>query len=494
MRTIDHRIAGHDTSGDPARTSPVFDPATGEQQAEVVLAGQPEVDAAVQAAAKAFGDWRESSLTRRSRVMFALRELLVRHEDELARLVTAEHGKTVEDARGEVLRGREVVEFACGIPNLLAGRYSDQVSGGVDTFTFRQPLGVCAGITPFNFPVMVPLWMHPVAIACGNTFVLKPSERDPSASNLIAQLYADAGLPDGVFNVVHGDKTAVDALCTHPDVAAVSFVGSTPVARHVHRTASEAGKRVQALGGAKNHAVVLPDADLDLAADQIAAAAYGSAGQRCMAVSVVVAVGDIADSLVARLADRARAVRVGPGSDPASEMGPVITAASRDRIVDYLQQGERAGATLVVDGRGPGVAGGGWFVGPSLLDRVEPGMSVYDDEIFGPVLVVLRAPTESAAIDLINANPYGNGTALFTADGAAARRFTRDVTVGMVGVNVPIPVPAAFHSFGGWKASLFGDTHVYGPEGVNFYTRAKVVTSRWPRPESGLALNFPASH
>ena len=493
MRSIDHRIAGYSASGDPDRTAPVFDPATGEQQAEVALAGPAEVDAAVQAAAKAFADWRDASLTRRSRVMFALRELLVRHEDELARLVTAEHGKTVEDARGEVLRGREVVEFACGIPNLLAGRYSDQVSGGIDTFTFRQPLGVCAGITPFNFPVMVPLWMHPVAIACGNAFVLKPSERDPSASNLIASLYADAGLPDGVLNVVHGDKAAVDALCTHPDVAAVSFVGSTPVARHVHRTASEAGKRVQALGGAKNHAVVLPDADLDLAADQIAAAAYGSAGQRCMAVSAVVAVGDIADALVAGLAERARAVRVGPGGDPSSEMGPVITAASRDRVVDYLRQGEEAGATLVVDGRGLEL-GGGYFVGPSLLDRVEPDMSVYADEIFGPVLVVLRVPTESAAIDLINANPYGNGTALFTADGAAARRFTREVTVGMVGVNVPIPVPAAFHSFGGWKASLFGDTHVYGPEGVNFYTRAKVVTSRWPRPESGLALNCPASH
>jgi malonate-semialdehyde dehydrogenase (acetylating)/methylmalonate-semialdehyde dehydrogenase len=495
MRTIDHRIAGYPAQGEPHRTAPVFDPATGEHQADVALAGQAEVDAAVRGAGKAFVDWREASLARRSRVMFALRELLVRHEDELARLVTAEHGKTVEDARGEVLRGREVVEFACGIPHLLAGRYSDQVSGGVDTYTFRQPLGVCAGITPFNFPVMVPLWMHPVAIACGNAFVLKPSERDPSASNLIAQLYADAGLPEGVFSVVHGDRTAVDALCAHPDVAAVSFVGSTPVARHVHRTASEAGKRVQALGGAKNHAVVLPDADLDLAADQIAAAAYGSAGQRCMAVSAVVAVGDIGDALVARLAARARAVRVGPGWDPASEMGPVITAASRDRVLGYLEQGERAGATLVVDGRGLTVDGhqGGWFVGPSLLDRVEPGMSVYDDEIFGPVLVVLRASTESAAVELVNANPYGNGTALFTADGAAARRFTRDVTVGMVGVNVPVPVPAAFHSFGGWKASLFGDTHVYGPEGVNFYTRAKAVTSRWPRPESGLALNFPTS-
>jgi malonate-semialdehyde dehydrogenase (acetylating)/methylmalonate-semialdehyde dehydrogenase len=496
MRTIDHRIAGHPTSGNPARTAPVFDPATGERQAEVVLAGQSDVDAAVQVAAKAFGDWREASLTRRSRVMFALRELLVRHEDELARLVTAEHGKTVDDARGEVVRGREVVEFACGIPNLLAGRYSDQVSGGIDTYTFRQPLGVCAGITPFNFPVMVPLWMHPVAIACGNTFVLKPSERDPSASNLIAQLYADAGLPDGVLNVLHGDATAVDALCTHPDVAAVSFVGSTPVARHVHRTASESGKRVQALGGAKNHAVVLPDADLDLAADQIASAGYGSAGQRCMAVSAVVAVGDIGDALVARLAARARAVRVGPGADPASEMGPVVTAASRDRVLGYLEQGEAAGARLVVDGRGLSVAGheGGFFVGPSLLDRVEADMSVYADEIFGPVLVVLRVPTESAAIELINANPYGNGTALFTGDGAAARRFTREVTVGMVGVNVPIPVPAAFHSFGGWKASLFGDTHVYGPEGVNFYTRAKVVTSRWPRHESGVAMNFPTSN
>jgi malonate-semialdehyde dehydrogenase (acetylating) / methylmalonate-semialdehyde dehydrogenase len=424
-------------------------------------------------------------VTRRARVMFAFRDRLERHETELADIITAEHGKVLADARGEVIRGREVVEFACGIPALLKGEYSEQVSsGGVDAYSFRQPLGVCAGITPFNFPVMVPLWMHPIAIACGNTFVLKPSEQVPSASNFIAGLYVDAGLPDGVFNVVHGEKVAVDALLDHPGVSAVSFVGSTPVAEHVHRRASAAGKRVQALGGAKNHAVVLPDADVDFAADQITGAAYGSAGQRCMAISAVVAVGEIGDALVERLAARAGALRIGPGTDPASEMGPVISGRARDRIVGVADRAVDAGASPVVDGRGLARADGpGFFVGPCLFDHVTPDMEIYRDEVFGPVLVVLRARTFDEAIALVNACPYGNGTAIFTSSGAAARRYRHEVTVGMIGVNVPIPVPMAFYSFGGWKASLLGDTHVHGPEGVRFYTRAKAITSRWPGEE-----------
>jgi malonate-semialdehyde dehydrogenase (acetylating)/methylmalonate-semialdehyde dehydrogenase len=449
------------------------------------------VDAAVAAAVKAFDGWQDASLTRRTALMFAFRELIVRYEDELAAVIADEHGKVLSDARGEVVRGREVVDFACGIAHLLKGGYSDQVSGGIDSYSFRQPLGVCAGITPFNFPAMVPMWMHPIAIACGNTFVLKPSERDPSASDLVARLYADAGLPDGVFNVVHGDKVAVDALLDHPDVAAVSSVGSTPVARHIHQRASANGKRVQSLGGAKNHAVVLPDADLDDAARQITAAAYGSSGQRCMAISAVVAVGSIGDELVGRLAEQARAIRVGPAGEPRSEMGPVVTAEARQRILGYIDSGAGAGASLVVDGRGYDDRPG-FFLGPCLFDRVETGMDIYRDEIFGPVLVVLRAPDLEAAIELVNANPYGNGTALFTSSGEAARRFRRAVTVGMIGVNVPIPVPMAYYSFGGWKASLFGDAHMHGIEGVNFYTRAKVVTSRWPRLEREAAgLNFP---
>ncbi|MFB4310555.1 CoA-acylating methylmalonate-semialdehyde dehydrogenase [Actinomadura sp. GTD37] len=478
MRSIQHRIGGLAVGGSVA--APVHDPATGRQTAEVVLGRRAEVDAAVGAAVRAFESWREVSLTRRARIMFALRDLLERHEDELARLITAEHGKVLDDARGEVVRGREVVEFACGIPQLLKGEYSDQVSTGVDAFSFREPLGVCAGIVPFNFPVMVPLWMHPIAIACGNAFVLKPSERVPSASNLVAELYAEAGLPDGVFNVLHGDAETAGALIAHPGVAAVSFVGSTPVARRVHEAASTAGKRVQALGGAKNHAVVLPDADLDLAADQITSAAYGSAGQRCMAISVTVAVGDAADPLLDRLADRARAIKVGPGADPASEMGPLISEAARERVGGHVEGAARAGAELVVDGRD--LSGPGFFLGPCLLDGVTTDMAAYEQEIFGPVLAVLRAETLDEAIALVNANPYGNGTAIFTASGAAARRFQRSVHVGMIGVNVPVPVPMAFYSFGGWKASLFGDTHVHGAEGVRFYTRAKAVTSRWPEP------------
>ncbi|MFG1851050.1 CoA-acylating methylmalonate-semialdehyde dehydrogenase [Actinomadura geliboluensis] len=489
MRSIQHRIGGVPVGGSTA--APVHDPATGQQTGEVVLGRRAEVDAAVGAAARAFATWREVSLTRRARIMFALRDLLERHEDELARLITAEHGKVLDDARGEVVRGREVVEFACGIPQLLKGEYSDQVSTGVDAFSFREPLGVCAGIVPFNFPVMVPLWMHPIAIACGNAFVLKPSERVPSASNLVAELYAEAGLPDGVFNVLHGDAETADALLAHPGVAAVSFVGSTPVARHVHEAASAAGKRVQALGGAKNHAVVLPDADLDLAADQITAAAYGSAGQRCMAISVAVAVGDAADPLIERLADRARAITVGPGADPASEMGPLISAAARERVGGRVADAERAGAKLVVDGRD--LPGPGFFVGPCLLDGVTTDMPAYTEEIFGPVLAVLRAETLDEAVALVNANPYGNGTAVFTSSGAAARRFQRSVHVGMIGINVPVPVPMAFYSFGGWKASLFGDTHVHGPEGVRFYTRAKAVTSRWPEPSASSGPSETAS-
>ncbi len=499
MRTIDHWIAGQQAPGSGSRTSTVWNPATGEAQAVVRLAGTADVDTAVAVARKAFESWSDVSLSTRARLMFTFRDLLERHESDLARIVADEHGKVLADARGEVIRGREVVEFACGISQLLKGSYSDQVSTDVDSYSFRQPLGVCAGITPFNFPVMVPMWMHPVAIACGNTFVLKPSERDPSASNFVAQLYADAGLPDGVFNVVHGDKVAVDAILDHPEISAVSFVGSTPIARYVHGRASAAGKRVQALGGAKNHAVVLPDADPDFAADQITAAAYGSAGQRCMAVSAVVAVGDAGDALVGRLAERARAVRLGPGREPASEMGPVVTPEARDRIVGYVDRAADAGGTLVVDGRGATVSGheNGFFVGPTLFDHVTPDMEIYRDEVFGPVLVVLRAQSFDEAVALVNANPYGNGTAVFTSDGDAARRFQRAVTVGMIGINVPIPVPMAFYSFGGWKASLFGDTHIHGPEGIAFYTRGKVVTSRWPegtqRSHHRTPMHFPTT-
>ncbi|RLV55170.1 CoA-acylating methylmalonate-semialdehyde dehydrogenase [Aeromicrobium phragmitis] len=497
MHTYDHWIAGRHETGRSARTQDVFDPAEGVAARQVRLADEQDVDTAVAAAREAFSSWSQASLTTRSRVMFAFRELLVRHEDELATVISSEHGKTLDDARGEVVRGREVVEFACGIPHLLKGEYNDQVSGGVDSHSFRQPLGVVAGITPFNFPIMVPLWMHPVAIACGNTFVLKPSERVPGASDLVARLYQEAGLPDGVFNVVHGDKVAVDALLDHEHVDAVSFVGSTPIARYVHDRAIGNGKRVQALGGAKNHAVVMPDADLDFAADHLVASGYGSAGQRCMAISAVVAVGPAADALVDKLRDRTLDVRVGPGLDPEAEMGPLVTAAARDRVVSYVEQGEAAGAKVVVDGRDHTVPGheNGFFVGPTLIDHVTTEMSVYTDEIFGPVLSVLRVDSLDEALALINANPYGNGTAVFTSSGEVARRFQRDVQVGMIGINVPIPVPMAYHSFGGWKDSMFGDHHVHGPEGVRFYTRAKVVTQRWPHvsEESLAALNFPTA-
>jgi malonate-semialdehyde dehydrogenase (acetylating)/methylmalonate-semialdehyde dehydrogenase len=493
VREIGHWIGGAETPGNSGRTGPVFQPATGEIQAQVAYADPAEVDAAVQAAAKAADGWRETSLVARARIMFAFRELLHRNLDEVAGSITDEHGKTLADARGEVTRGLEVVEFACGIPHLLKGEYSDQVSTGVDAFSFRQPLGVCAGITPFNFPAMVPLWMHPIAIATGNTFVLKPSERNPSASMLVAKLYAEAGLPAGVFNVLNGDKVAVESLLDHPGVSAVSFVGSTPIAKFVHARATASGKRVQALGGAKNHAVVLPDADLDTAAAELTAAGYGSAGQRCMAISVVVAVGDAADGLVERLATRAAAIKVGPGREPGSEMGPLVTAEAAARVSGYV---ERSDARVVVDGRGMQVPGhdGGYWVGPTLLDGVAPTSEAYTDEIFGPVLAVVRVGSFEEAVALVNANPYGNGVAIFTTSGAAARRFTREVQVGMVGINVPIPVPMAFYSFGGWKDSLFGDTHVHGAEGVRFYTRAKAVTSRWPETVStDAALHFPTA-
>jgi malonate-semialdehyde dehydrogenase (acetylating)/methylmalonate-semialdehyde dehydrogenase len=482
MRTIEHWVAGKATTGTSTRTGRVWNPATGEQQAEVLLATAADVEAAVSAARDAYADWSQSSLSARTKVLFKFRELVNANLDRLAEAITDEHGKVLSDARGEVQRGLEVVEFACGIPQLLKGDFSSQVSTGVDLYSFREPLGVCVGITPFNFPAMVPMWMFPVAIACGNTFVLKPSERDPSASLLMAELWAEAGLPDGVFNVLHGDKEAVDGLLGHPDVAAVSFVGSTPIAKYIHGKATENGKRVQALGGAKNHAIVLPDADLDYASDQLVAAAFGSAGERCMAISAAVAVGGVADGLVDLVDAKARAVRVGSGRDSASEMGPVVTPEARDRIVGLIGSGEQQGARLSVDGRGLEVDGyaGGFFVGPTVIDRVTPEMDVYREEIFGPVLSVVRMDDVDAAIDLINANPYGNGTAIFTSSGEAARRFQRGVNVGMIGVNVPIPVPMAYYSFGGWKDSLFGEHHIHGPEGVAFYTRAKVVTARWP--------------
>jgi malonate-semialdehyde dehydrogenase (acetylating)/methylmalonate-semialdehyde dehydrogenase len=499
MRTIPHWIAGSETTGASTRYAPVYNPATGAQQAQVVLATPADVDTAVQAAAKAFDAWRDASLTRRARVMFAMRDLIERHLDELSEMIADEHGKVFSDAKGEVTRGMEVVEYACGIPTLLKGEYSEQVSTDVDAYSFRQPLGVVAGITPFNFPAMVPMWMHPIAIATGNTFILKPSERDPSASNLIARLYAEAGLPEGVFNVVHGDKVAVDTILDHPGIAAVSFVGSTPIARYVHQRASDNGKRVQALGGAKNHAVVLPDADIEFAANHITAAGYGSAGERCMAISAVVAVGDAGDALVANLKQKANEITVGPGRDATSEMGPVVTPEARDRIVGYVDRGEQAGATLVVDGRGLVVDHheDGFFVGPCLFDHVTTDMDIYTDEIFGPVLVILRADSYAEAIDIVNANPYGNGTAIFTSSGQAAKHFQRNVQVGMIGINVPIPVPMAFYSFGGWKDSLFGDTHVHGPEGIRFYTRAKAITSRWPdaghHEHQNATLQFPTA-
>jgi malonate-semialdehyde dehydrogenase (acetylating) / methylmalonate-semialdehyde dehydrogenase len=496
MRTVQHWIDGKATVGATSRSGVVWNPATGEQQAEVVLAGPEDVDAAVSAAAAAWPEWSQSSMSTRTKILFAFRELVERRTDELATLIADEHGKAVADARGEVQRGLEVVELACGIPQLLKGEYSDQVSRDIDVFSYRQPLGVAVGVTPFNFPAMVPMWMYPLAIACGNTFVLKPSERDPTASLVVAELWQEAGLPDGVFNVVQGDEVAVEALLDHPAVVAVSFVGSTPIARAVYDRASARGKRVQALGGAKNHAVVLPDADVAYAADQLAAAAFGSAGQRCMAISAAVAVGRAGGDLVDAVSERGAAVKVGAGRDPATEMGPLVTPQARDRVVRAIDGAERAGARIALDGRAMSVPGyeGGFFVGPTVVDGVEPAMDVYKDEVFGPVLAVLRADSVDDAIALVNANAYGNGTAIFTGSGAVARRFHRAVTVGMIGINVPVPVPVAYYSFGGWKDSLFGDKHIHGPEGVSFYTRAKVVTTRWPETDAAAAsLHFPTS-
>ncbi len=490
---ISHWIDGAITPGTSGRVGPVFNPATGRLEREVDLASADEVDRAVVVAAAAARRWREASLGRRAEILFAFRHLLDQHRDELAEALTAEHGKVLSDAAGEVARGLENADFATGIPHLLKGSFSEQVSTGVDVYSVRQPLGVVAGITPFNFPAMVPLWMCATAIACGNAFILKPSEKDPSAALILARLWKQAGLPDGVFTVINGDREAVDAILAHPDIAAVSFVGSTPVARHIYETGTRAGKRVQALGGAKNHMVVLPDADVDVAADAAVSAAYGSAGERCMAISVVVAVGDIADPIVDAIAARLPKLRIGVGTDPQAQMGPLITAEHRDRVASYVEAGAAAGATVVVDGRSADVPTDGFFLGVSLLDHVTPQMSVYTDEIFGPVLCVVRVKTFTEAIDLINQNEYGNGTAIFTRDGGAARRFQFEVLAGMVGVNVPVPVPVAYYSFGGWRASLFGDTHMYGPDGVHFYTRTKVVTTRWPEPAtSRVDLRFGA--
>jgi len=492
---LSHWIGGRAAAGEGNRLGDVFDPSTGARIRQVPFATSVEVDAAVRAAAAAFPAWSRTPPVVRARVLFRFRELAEARADTLTRLVTSEHGKILSDARGELARGMDVVEFACGIPQLLKGELTEQVSKGIDSWSVRQPLGVVAGITPFNFPVMVPMWMWPVAIACGNTFVLKPSERDPSPSLEVARLLAEAGCPEGVFNVVNGDRETVDALVRHPEVAAVSFVGSTPVAEWVHRTASTAGKRVQALGGAKNHLVVMPDADLDLATDALIGSAYGSAGERCMAISVAVAVGEVADSLVERLVPRVRALRVGPGTDAAVEMGPLVTREHLDRVRSYLDVGLSEGAALVVDGRGLRVAGrvDGFYLGGCLFDRVRPEMRIYQEEIFGPVLVVVRVRTLDEALALVDTHAFGNGTAVFTRSGAAAREFATRVQCGMVGINVPIPVPMAFHSFGGWKRSLFGDHAIHGPEGVRFYTRLKTVTARWPDAPGGAEFHMPSS-
>jgi malonate-semialdehyde dehydrogenase (acetylating)/methylmalonate-semialdehyde dehydrogenase len=491
---VSHWMGGRVVAGTSGREGPVYNPATGEVARYVDFASANEVAAAVAEARAAFPAWRATSLSRRTDVMFRIRNLVEAHRHELAHHLTAEHGKVPSDALGEIARGLENLEFACSIPSLLKGGFTEQASTGVDVFQIRQPLGVVAGITPFNFPAMVPMWMFATAIAVGNAFVLKPSEKDPSAANFLAQLLAEAGVPDGVFNVVHGDKVAVDAILEHPDIAAVSFVGSTPIARYIYETGTRAGKRVQALGGAKNHMIVLPDADIDMAADAAISAGYGSAGERCMAIATIVAVGSVADPLVEAIKARLPRVKVGPGSDPDSEMGPLVTRQHRDKVASYLDSGPAQGATVVADGREHPLytESGGFFLGVSLIDNVTPAMDAYRDEIFGPVLTVVRVKTYDEAVSLINDNPYGNGTAIFTRDGGAARQFQFEVNAGMVGINVPIPVPVAYYSFGGWKNSLFGDLHMYGPEGIQFYTRAKIVTARWPDPgTSKIDLGFP---
>ncbi len=491
MNRISHWVDGQVVASTSGRSGVVWNPATGEQASSVDFASAEEVDHAVAVAKAAFPAWRATNLSRRAEVMFHMRELVDANRKEIASLLSAEHGKVLGDALGEVARGLENIEFACGIPNLLKGGYSEQASTGIDVYSIKQPLGVVAGITPFNFPAMVPMWMFANALACGNTFVLKPSEKDPSASMFIAQLLKQAGLPDGCFNVVNGDKVAVDRLLEHPDVQAISFVGSTPIARYIYETGTKNGKRVQALGGAKNHMLVLPDADLDMAADAAVSAAYGSAGERCMAISVVLASDSIADELVGKIKDRIPAIKVGPASEDGNEMGPLITGEHRDRVAGYVGGATGEGATLVVDGRDDAPANG-FFLKPSLIDHAKPGMACYDDEIFGPVLTVTRVSGYEEGLQLINDNQFGNGTTIFTRDGGAARQFEFDVQVGMVGINVPVPVPVSYYSFGGWKASLFGDTHMYGPEGISFYTRTKVVTSRWPDPRtSSVDLGFP---
>ena len=491
MYRVSHWIDGKTSEGTSGRSGVIWNPATGEQQGTVDFASLDDVDRAIAIAKAAQPAWRSTSLSRRAEVMFHMRELIDANRKEIATMVSKEHGKVVSDALGEVARGLENVEFATGIPNLLKGGYSEQAAGGVDVYSIKQPLGVVAGITPFNFPAMVPMWMFANALACGNTFILKPSEKDPSVAMFIAELLKQAGLPDGCFNVVHGDKVAVDRLLEHPDVQALSFVGSTPIAKYIYETGTRNGKRVQALGGAKNHMLVLPDADLDMAADAAVSAGYGSAGERCMAISVVLAVDSVADALITKITERIPNIKVGPGSEPDNEMGPLITGEHRDKVAGYVAGAEGEGATLVVDGRS-GARDEGFFLNPSLIDNVKPGMKCYDDEIFGPVLSVTRIKTYAEGLQLINDNLYGNGTAIFTRDGGVARQFQFDVQVGMVGINVPIPVPVSYYSFGGWKASLFGDQHMYGPEGVNFYTRSKVVTSRWPDPAtSSVDLGFP---
>ncbi len=491
--TVSHWIDGQAHPATSGRNGPVANPATGELIAEVGFASAEDVDCAVAAAKAAAIEWRSTPLSRRAEVMFNFRDLIMQNRKRLAEIIGTENGKTIADALGEVARGLENVEFACGIPNLLKGGYTEQASRGVDVYQIRQPVGVVAGITPFNFPAMVPLWMLSTAIACGNAFILKPSEKVPGASVFLAHLAKEAGVPDGVLNLVHGDKVAVDRLLEHPDIKAISFVGSTPVARHIYETATRNGKRVQALGGAKNHMMVLPDADIAMAADAAVSAGYGAAGERCMAISVVLAVGNVADPLIDAIRERVARIKVGPGSEPASEMGPLITREHRDRVAGHLDTAVAEGATLSIDGRlDPATHASGFFLGPSLIDHAKPGMRCYDTEIFGPVLSVVRVDTYAEGLRLINENPYGNGTAIFTQNGGAARQFQFDVEVGMVGVNVPIPVPVSYYSFGGWKSSLFGDLHMYGPEGVQFYTRSKVVTSRWPDPgASKVDLGFP---
>jgi malonate-semialdehyde dehydrogenase (acetylating)/methylmalonate-semialdehyde dehydrogenase len=492
VKRISHWIGGRVVEGRSGRSGPVYNPALGTQTGAVDFATPEEIDLAVQTAREAFASWRAMSLSKRTAIFFRIRDLVDQHREDIGRILTAEHGKVLSDAMGEVARGLEVIEYCCGIPELLKGEFSEQASTGIDVYSIRQPLGVVAGITPFNFPAMVPMWMWAPALACGNTFILKPSEKDPSASVYAAELLKEAGVPDGVFNVVHGDKVAVDAVLEHPGISAVSFVGSTPIARYVYETGTKHGKRVQALGGAKNHMIVLPDADIEMAADAAVSAAYGSAGERCMAVSQVVAVGDAADRLVEAIEERLPKIKVGNGLEPDVEMGPLVTREHRDKVASYIEGAREQGADVVADGRETAPDGDGFFLGVSLLDRVTPEMDAYKDEIFGPVLGVTRVGTYDEAVRLVNENPYGNGTAIFTRDGGVARQFQFDVQAGMVGINVPIPVPVAYYSFGGWKNSLFGDSHIYGPEGINFYTRGKVVTSRWPDPAtSKVDLGFP---